>query len=661
MLPQASINCVDEYSEELYEENMDLKARGAQRILRLCTEAKNLEVVADHSTLCGVLSRELRENAKRSHELAVAITGIFLCFGHFVQFHPLLVRHQCTEAAMRILEYEAHRSMVLKKDLDTARGKVDALGEQATKEQLQALKKDETRHSVIEEKQDRLLTLCIALLRDLCEDTAIEKTLVGQRLVQFLLQLVHRSREEMLVGALMFLHKLTVFEVNTECVLHQADSMKRLAELTTDNSPEVSLWALRVCYNLSFHEKGRAVLGVGTNVVAAVIANLGKPALEKIARKLLYHLSMDGPTRAGIANEHPDCVKHALHQTVQNNNSKIKQESIALCINFATEAVCAAVMIDDEKFPKVVNRTLSTADPYLLKVLRHIASHERLRTRLLQTMRKASGSDQWLHEVVRVCVENSESAEVLVEGIGILACLDLPSPEVPWPELCTAGLLDLLHRLLMVGFSDDDVLLECVQLTAVIALDADCGPLLAGSRVPSVLPGLLTEKQEDGEIVVQLLFTLRCLLMRQETREVVLCETDAPERVLQLLKDAGQMAATQQAVKDAAEETLDLIIEADRSGGGAPQWLERIKAFKFELANEEWLNGLQDSHRPAREIPKADFSNRLEAERGATYKWSDASTLADRCWAGGTGSGAQTMSTEVGAMGRTKARWKGSA
>ena len=154
----------------------------------------------------------------------------------------------------------------------------------------------------------------------------------------------------------------------------------------------------------------------------------------------------------------------------------------------------------------------------------------------------------------------------------------------------------------------------------------------------------------DYDRLVQLLFTFRCLLMRQETRDVVLCQTDAPERVLRLLKDAGQMAAMQQAVREAAEETLDLIIVADRSGGGQPQWLERIKVFKFALANEEWLNGLQDSHRPTRETSKTDFSNRAE---GATYKWSDASTLEDRCWAGGT--------EEVGVMGRTKARWKGSA
>merc|ERR1719409_751675 len=97
VLPEGHISNVDDYADELYEERMEAKTLGAQRLLRICTEAHQLEEISEHSTLLGVLSRELRENAKRSHELSVAITGVFLCLSSFTDFHQVLAKHQCNE------------------------------------------------------------------------------------------------------------------------------------------------------------------------------------------------------------------------------------------------------------------------------------------------------------------------------------------------------------------------------------------------------------------------------------------------------------------------------------------------------------------------------------------------------------------------------------
>merc|ERR1719487_1536535 len=73
LLPDADIRFIEEYADQLYEERMELKVHGAKCILRVCTEAKNLEILAEHETLIGVLSRELRESFKKSNELCVAI------------------------------------------------------------------------------------------------------------------------------------------------------------------------------------------------------------------------------------------------------------------------------------------------------------------------------------------------------------------------------------------------------------------------------------------------------------------------------------------------------------------------------------------------------------------------------------------------------------
>ena len=116
--------------------------------------------MAEHPTLLGVLSRELRENAKRSYELAVAITGglgpfsganrgvfltfwmnivekrwvflgfsrvfpsfeellrgIFLIFAKFSRFHASLSKYNCGEVTMHVLEPPGWR-LAASKEID---------------------------------------------------------------------------------------------------------------------------------------------------------------------------------------------------------------------------------------------------------------------------------------------------------------------------------------------------------------------------------------------------------------------------------------------------------------------------------------------------------------------------------------------------------------
>mmetsp|Transcript_127751 Transcript_127751/g.238792 ORF Transcript_127751/g.238792 Transcript_127751/m.238792 type:complete len:804 (-) Transcript_127751:277-2688(-) len=628
VLPEATFSNVDDYADELYEEKMEAKALGAQRLLRLCTEARHLESISEHSTLLGVLSRELRENAKRSHELAVAITGIFLCFAHFSQFHEVLVRHQCSDVTMRVVEYESKRRTVLQKELEISRGRMVARGSQATKDEHIALDREERRYRLVLDRQDRLLQLCLMVLRNLAENVAVERKFVGQRLCHFLVHMLSRHNEDLLIGALSFLHKLVAFEVNKDQLLnHQADPLGRLAELAAHPSMDVALLSLRVCFNLSFDARARSTFVEKTGIIGTLAVLVQRPPVRKVALKLLYHLSMDEPARAVIADRYPGCIALSLELVVQSNQSQVDRDVAALCVNLSANEACAGAMVQSDLFRQIVVSGVRNSDPLLLKVLRHVTLHVGPRTRLLEVMQadgKARGTT-WLHELVRLAVSNADSPNVLLEALGILSSLECSSPEVPWAELCEIGLLDLLSRLMMLGFSDDDVLLECVMLVGVVALDPGCTQLLAASKVLAVLPNLLTEKQEDNEIMVQLLFTLRCLLLQEDTCEVLLHETDTPDRILELMRESGG----EQVVQAAAEETLDLIVAVDTSDNRDPhsqRWAERIKAFKFELHNDEWCQRLTHSDRPQEDLKSATESRR------SFMRWTDTDGLADRYW-----------------------------
>jgi len=158
-------------------------------------------------------------------------------------------------------------------------------------------------------------------------------------------------------------------------------------------------------------------------------------------------------------------------------------------------------------------------------------------------------------------------------------------------------------------------------------------PLLAASKVPSVLPLLLTEKQDDGDIMVQLLYTLRCLLLQEETSEVVLQETDAPERILDVLEAEGQPSDQKtRAIQAAAEEVLDLILALEEQDDREPRWTQRIKAFRFEQHNQDWVQMLHRGDPHERHDRKSTTN-----ENRSGMRWTDVGGLEDRCWGGPNG------------------------
>lgn len=570
LLPFASMHSVDDYIEELYEEDMDMKVQGARKLLRLCTEVPVLEQLADHSTLLGVLSRELRENAKRSYELAVAITGIFLIFANFSGFHAALSKYQCGEVTMHILEYETKRRHALQKDAGC--------------------------HALLD-RQDHLLQICILVLRAISEETALELKFVKHNICQMLPPLLSRQHEDLLFSTLNALHKLTIFEQNKDVLIGE---MPRFVELLGHPANEVFSMALRLCYNLSFDARGRAALAEQSAVVPRLMHAVQHQSTHKVALKLLYHMTLDPPVRSSLIRTSPHLPSLALQLA---RSKEQEPEAVALLVNLAADEAAACLILAEDSFMAVSLKAFKHKNIGMLKVVRHIASHTASRSILLDVMGGGdSSSYAWLVQLVQmVKATTADRHDVLVEVLGILAALDCP--EVPWVDLCEAGLLEPLPRLLMVGFAEDDVVLEAVMLLSLLALDPPAAALLPSSKVIGLLPDLLAAKSGDADLLVQLLFLVQCLLMLEETRDVLLQETDVPLHIMDLVRSSSQSEAI---------ELLDLILAVESRAYHEPRWTRRIQECKFKLHNQEWLaacNGQDPERSPSLDASKRSMNS----------------------------------------------------
>lgn len=86
----ANINDLDDYLELLYEDIPE-RLRASALILQLARNPDNLEELFQNEPLVGALGRVLREDWKKSTELATNIIYTFFCFSSFSDFHGVIL------------------------------------------------------------------------------------------------------------------------------------------------------------------------------------------------------------------------------------------------------------------------------------------------------------------------------------------------------------------------------------------------------------------------------------------------------------------------------------------------------------------------------------------------------------------------------------------
>mmetsp|Transcript_51983 Transcript_51983/g.121931 ORF Transcript_51983/g.121931 Transcript_51983/m.121931 type:complete len:793 (+) Transcript_51983:58-2436(+) len=583
LLPQADVRNIEDYADQLYEDRMEKKVVGVKHILRVCTEPTNLEILAEHENLLQVLSRELRENSKKSFDLSVVTVCVFLCFSHFSQFHPVLMQNQCGDVTMRVMEYESQRAQVRREDMERRQRRVQELEleEKCTAEDKKLLAKDEKKYKLQMRKQNKLMHVCLCVLLNLAEEISIEKKMVNRKMPTLLLQLLDRSQEDLLLGVLTFLKKLSVFEENKDQIAIP-QTLNNLVRLAQHPNARISLLALRLLFNLSFDERVRAAL-VESGIIKLLVDLLKNPPFRHIVLRLLYHFSMDDRCKSLMAY-HRDGMIMLLQLVVHFPEPRVGKDLVALMVNLAAHARAAEVIVQSGLFPAIVLRVLKHRDPLLCKVIRHVASHSGVLEQMYELLQSEDvRMAKWMHEFVRMAVCSVDNPDMLVEVLGTLANVTLE--EVPWAELCEAGLLELLTRLLVPSFSEDDLVLECVLLASNLACCPESAQHIAGSRLPALMQDLLVEKREDEEIVVQLLFVFHCLLHHDEVREYVLQETELAPCIMRFARARNPL------VLEYATALLQIVATTNDAPGaedGTPAWVEQIKAFRFEQHNPEW-------------------------------------------------------------------------
>lgn len=556
----ANINELDEYSEMLYEDDLTIKIRGSALLLQLARNPDNLDELFQNESILNLLARVLKEDWKKSVELATNIIYTFFCFSSFSQFHPLIAHYKVGALVVQIVEFELSKFDAWQQDIVKVKKKSsESEAEKVVKAYQQKIN-----------KQEQLLRVAFYLLLNLAEDIKVEIKMVNKKIVELLIKTLERTNPELLILVVSFLKKLSIFIENKNSIRDEKGVIN-LAKLVPCEQEDLLNITLRLLLNLSFDSQIRSQI-VKSGLLPKLVYLLGNENQRIVAMCLLYQLSMD--PKAKTMFTFTDCIQLIMKMIVDAQGEQVDLELIALAINLALDSSCAVLMVNYGKkkgLKYLMKRAFKFKDFFVMKLIRNISQHDPVKQQFCDYI-----------GLLGETIGNETNPDFLVEVVGTLGNLNISGIDYSM-LLNEYGLVNWIKTKLLSNTTQDDLVLDIIVLVGTVCTDDDCASLLSQSDIINVLIQLLNAKQEDDEIVLQIVYVFYQMIFHKTTREIIIRKTQAPAYLIDLMHDKNQE------VRKVCDLTLDIIAEYDE------EWAKKIQIEKFRWHNSQWLEMIENT------------------------------------------------------------------
>uniref|UniRef100_A0AAF5PNU0 Kinesin-associated protein 3 n=1 Tax=Wuchereria bancrofti TaxID=6293 RepID=A0AAF5PNU0_WUCBA len=547
---RASISNIEDYIEMLYDEVSE-KTKATSLFLKLSQNHRNLQQLIGNEVLMGALVRVLRDDWKKSFELATNIITVFYNFSIYINFHQILAHHKIGSLSMQIVDYglkrwEAWKAEACHSDECTTR-----------------------RLNLAVRKQQQLIAACLNLLLNLAEDIRVEMKMVNRRIVALLSKCIqdHDAVLSLLLSATNFLLKLSIYTENKEAMI-SGRVVENISLLFPIKNTTLRHSAIQLLFNLSFIPSLRDQM-----VSAGFISHVAPLIDDESALKLLYQLSINDDAKAMIT--YTDALQNLMRILLTDNGSNIVK---AILINIALEKRNAQLLCgnDGEGLNLLIEAALNGKDQLLLKIVRNIAIHGGPTQAMFS---------KWAIRLLEIVVDKKDEKGLdsfALECLGIInqltsvdwASLAEQVSLIPWIE-------DNLKGQLMVQ-SHADQLLQVIILCGTMARQLNAARLIV--PLTDQLIELLTVHQEDDEMVIQVVYVFYAIITHEELSESVMGgSAHIGAYLIDLMHDKN---VPLRAVCDRA-----LSIIAERS----EEWARKMDVERFRWHNLQWLEMVADS------------------------------------------------------------------
>ncbi|KAK2586095.1 hypothetical protein KPH14_008377 [Odynerus spinipes] len=606
-LERAIISNVNSYIELLYEEMPD-KIKGSSMILQLARVPDNLLELTKNESLLSALARVLREDWRRSIELSTNIIYIFFCFSMYSQFHNIVLEYRIGSLCMDIIDFELNRYDQWKEDMEKCRHHFEnttglvlfptandtcdrrmkiiddiwntdvpldyevkrrsvevnsSLSESDLKKMKDELEKSRKKFKSLTKKQEQLLRVAFYLLLNIAENMDVERKMRKKNIIGMLIKTLDRTNTDLLILVVTFLKKLSIFRENKD-LMAEENVIEKLPRLLQNNNMDLILSTLKLLFNLSFDAKLRARM-IRVGMLPKLIKLLSHSDVKNKATilGLLYHASMDDKVKSMFTNT--DCIPMVMDMILNLEDEHLRPELIALGVNLATNPRNAQLMVENNHLQGLIQKAFRNQDALIMKMIRNISHHDAVKENFVEFVGDFA-----------MAVNQSDSQDFVLEVVGILGNLELPDLDYS-QILQRCNLIPWIRNNLVPGKAQDDLVLEVVIFLGTAANDEDCARLLCKADILLSLIELLKAKQEDDEMVLQIIYVFYQISKHDSTRDYLIRETEAPGYLIDLMHDKNP------AIRKVCDACLDVIATCDKN------WAARIKVEKFRSHNQQWL------------------------------------------------------------------------
>ncbi|XP_075158382.1 kinesin associated protein 3 isoform X3 [Haematobia irritans] len=440
----------------------------------------------------------------------------------------------------------------------TSNEALDRNDPKAKKEEIERLNKQ---LKLFAKKQEQLLRVAFYLLLNMAENVKLEEKMRRKNIVKMLVKALDRQNIDLLMLVTTFLKKLSIVGDNKDD-MSELNIVSKLPRLFQSGHTDLVQVTLKLVFNLSFDGPLRKKMIVA-GYLPMLVMFINDEKHHSIAVKILYHMSLDDKVKAMFT--HTECVQMATDAIILNLNSKVDLDLIALCINLSLNRRNAQIMVEGNRLHSLMDRAFKYQDALLMKLLRNLSQHESLQALFIDYVGD-------LARILTIC----EDETFLVECLGILGNLSLADLDYS-QILQNFQLIPWVRNVLVPGAKLDDLVLDTIVYLGTCAHDELCALLFCRASVVLSLIELLKAKQEDDEIVLQIIFVFQQILRHESTREYMIKETESPAYLIDLMHDKNSE------IRKICDYCLDIIAISDN------EWAKRIKLEKFRNHNSQWL------------------------------------------------------------------------
>lgn len=566
---KANLLDLEDYIELLYDEMPD-KIKGSNLILQLCKDSSNLDELTKNESLLSVLSRVLREDWKKNLELSINLVSVFEKISEYTVFHHIILEQKIGSLCIEMITYELKKYEDLNNSTDFPKDE----------------KVDKTKlFRVISKKLDQLFNVCFSLLLNISENEKIEDKIRKRGIVSLLVHSLNGKSIELLATVLRFLQKLSIYKENKDAMtsMNIIEKLPKILIMSTKENNNLIDYLLPLLFNLSFERKlCEQMIRVGfLPELMKMIQKCRLTKNQKYILGLLYHFTMDDRVKSMFAyTDSMNIIIEMLLHPELGDDPILK----ALCVNLALNSKNAEALCDYRVISTVMEKAFNNKDAIYMKIIRNIVSLSNVKD-----MFEIYASE--VTKSLKLYIHTHKN--FTCECIGFLA--NLSTTHVDYNTLFKKfQLFPLIKQCFIdLNFVTDDIRLEFLILLGTVAYDETMADSLFQSDILALLVKHIKDKQEDDEVVLQIIFVFYQVLQHPLTRDYVTKRTDAPLYFIDLLHDNNPN------IRKICRACLDIIKDFDDT------WTERIKMEKFQWHNSYWLEMIQSQILSSNNFDKA--------------------------------------------------------